>query len=225
MKSVIKRKTAFLLTFALLLVAVVWTTARRSRYVMPVYGGKTAEEWFFGPKRHPGLETTINDARVAFLAMRTNCVPFLLDKAKTQETTFDRIYCWLHPKLPMRMRRTLRPPVRATYIRTMAYSYLRYLGSDFMADEILAQSSSNSPSLMKLPQTMPAFRTANLGDALRFEILGIHFERGFDIAHQFLLYRVEGLPDLLANHTVAGPPTEPSIRPFQGPKPRKMLPI
>jgi hypothetical protein len=118
MKPVNKRKTAVLLTVTTLLVAVVWTTARgRSRYVMPVYGGKTAEEWFFSSNRHPGLQTTMTDARIAFEAMGTNCVPFLLDKATTRETAFNRFYCWLHPKLPMLMKAKLKPALRATDIR------------------------------------------------------------------------------------------------------------
>ena len=134
-----KRKTV-LSTVAVLLVAVVWMTARgRSRYAMPVYGSKTAEEWFFGSNGHPGLQTTMTDARVAFEAMGTNCAPFLLDKAKTRETTFNRFYCWLHPKLPMLMKARSKPALRATYIQMIAYSHLSPLvmHSDFMADEIL----------------------------------------------------------------------------------------
>ena len=72
--------------------------------------------------------------------MGMNGVPFVLDKAKTRETTFNRFYCRLHPKLSTRMQTKLRPALRATYIQMIAYSYLRDLTSesDFMADEILA---------------------------------------------------------------------------------------
>lgn len=141
METVKKRKALVYFTVTLLLSAVVWTAVRaRSRYAMPVHNGKTAEEWFFGPTGHPGLETTIKAARPAFQAMGTNCVPFLLEKAKTRETAFNRSYCWLHSKLPWRMQAKAGPALRATYIQMIAYMHLRSLEqkAEFMADEILA---------------------------------------------------------------------------------------
>jgi hypothetical protein len=85
---------------SLLGVALWFRAVVSSRGALPTYGGQTVQECFFGKEGHPGLEVTIKAAQVAFDAMGTNCVPYLLDKVRTRETPFNRFYCWIYPRLP-----------------------------------------------------------------------------------------------------------------------------
>lgn len=140
MKPVRARDIGVLAILASFLVLACWFTVLRSRAALPAYGGKTAQGWFFGEDGHPGREKTMNAARVAFDAMGTNCVPFLLDKVRRGETGFKKFYWWVYPKFPSMLRSKLRPPLSPYYTHKIALWHLQqmlpkldYVASDLMA--------------------------------------------------------------------------------------------
>src|SRR5690348_1407228 len=102
-----------------LLVAALCYARSRPRAALPTYNGKTVQEWFYGPTGHPGLQTTMNAARVAFNAMGTNCVPYLLDEVRRPETIRRKFYCWVYPKLPSLLTSKLTPPPLRPYYTQM----------------------------------------------------------------------------------------------------------
>src|SRR5689334_7291807 len=146
----IGRRTGVALMF-LVVVAGAWVFTRRGPgFEMPVYQGQTAEQWFHGDGGHPGLQTTMEAAEKAFAAMGTNCIPFLLAKARTRDSALERFRAWLYPKLP-RPLRPKRSTLAASYIQMIAYRHLRkgLERSSFMAEEILASIPNISDDIVR----------------------------------------------------------------------------
>ena len=108
---------------------------------LPVYDGKTAEQWFYGDGGHPGYAKAMKNADIAFEAMGTNCIPFLLDKARVGDTSFNRFYCWVFPKLPSRLQDKMKAPVVGSYVQLIAIAHLNHLEEmvnyDYMADDLM----------------------------------------------------------------------------------------
>jgi hypothetical protein len=121
------------------LMGAVWFAVVRPHALLPTYGGKTVEVWFFGPDGHPGKETTMNAARVAFDAMGTNCVPYLLDTLRKRESAFHRFYCWVYPNLPAVIKSKLKPPLKPYYTHAIALWHLRKMGEklDYAANDLM----------------------------------------------------------------------------------------
>jgi hypothetical protein len=125
MKPKRHRAMAFAATSAGLLVAVVWFGLGRSRAALPVYEGKTVQEWFFGADGHPGRPATMKAAGVAFEAMGTNCVPFLLDRLRSHESGSNRFYGLIYPGFPSFLKSRWPRPLAPYYSHKLALWHLR----------------------------------------------------------------------------------------------------
>ncbi len=90
---------------------------------IPSFKGRTVDEWFWGNEGHPGRARTNQEAEIAFNAMGTNCMPYLIEKARGTETRLNRWYCKLHPNLPDALRKWIRPAIPATYTQMLAVTY------------------------------------------------------------------------------------------------------
>jgi len=109
----------------MLLIMAVYSIKRGNQDAdLPTHQGKTVEEWFYGTNGHPGMERGKTATRLAFDAMGTNCIPYLIRKASTRETVSNRLYCWLYKELPSRWRAKLRFPATASYIQSIAWMYI-----------------------------------------------------------------------------------------------------
>jgi hypothetical protein len=117
----------------------IWFAVVRSHELFPTYGGKTVDVWFFGPDGHPGKETTMNAARVAYDAMGTNCVPYLLDTLRKRGGAFHGFYCRLYPNLPAIIKSRLKPPLKPYYAQMIALWHLRNLSEklDYAASDLM----------------------------------------------------------------------------------------
>lgn len=79
---------------------------RPSRRVMPVYQGKTAQEWL------EEMFTTNQAAALnAFRAMGTNALPDLMRAFEKKDSAWDRFYQRNYPKLPVSVKKHLSPPL------------------------------------------------------------------------------------------------------------------
>ncbi len=127
-----------ILGLVILILFAAWFSAKSTN--LPAYQGKTAAEWFYGDHRNPRLLKTVEEAKLAFDAMGTNCIPYLVEVAKGEETVFNRFYCRLHPKLPSFIRARIRPANTAHSIQMRAFDYLRRFESqqlDPFASELM----------------------------------------------------------------------------------------
>ena len=104
-----------------------------SSYARPKHEGKTGDEWFYGEYGHPGKMATHQKAKTAFRAMGSNGVPYLIGRAQIRERAISRTYENIYPRLPKVFRQTLRPPLKASYVQSIALSHLSALPSSQLA--------------------------------------------------------------------------------------------
>lgn len=108
---------------------------------LPVYQGKTVEEWFYGEKGHFGSQKTRQVAEAVFEDMGPDCVPFLIQNLRKRETWVSESYRNIHSKLPDFIQTRTRPPRAVSYLQTVTLSHLRKLPDsalDFHAPELMA---------------------------------------------------------------------------------------
>ena len=74
--------------------------------------------------------------------MGTNCIPFLLEKARVNHTPFNRLYCEIHPKLPPFLKSWIRTPVPNAMVQNYALRHLRNMP--------VTQLDSYAPVLMTI---------------------------------------------------------------------------
>ena len=79
----------------LLLLASIWISVTSRSDSLPRYQGETAEEWFYGENRLPSQVNTFTDARIAFKAMGTNSIPFLIEKVESMRMTNPSSMGWI----------------------------------------------------------------------------------------------------------------------------------
>jgi hypothetical protein len=79
-------------------------------------------------------------AQVAFDAMGTNCVPYLVDKVRTEETIVHRAYSKICSKLPSMAQKILKRPSNPSDDQKIALWHLRNMVSrlDYMASDLMA---------------------------------------------------------------------------------------
>lgn len=125
---------------------------------LPSYNGKTVGEWFEGDLGHPGRAETMRKAEVAFKAMGTTCVPYLMEKARGRETVLNRWYCQIHGKLPPSMQKRMGPAIPATYTQMLAVSYFMtfHLGSPRLLE----------PYMPELIELVPTIKDSNARQTL-----------------------------------------------------------
>jgi len=94
----------------------------------PSYNGKTVDQWFYGDYRDPRRKN-LSEAHIAFNAMGTNSIPYLVEKAKGTETPLNRIYCKLYPNLPTFFREMMWPAVPYSYVQMVSFGHLQNFDS------------------------------------------------------------------------------------------------
>ena len=114
---------------------------------LPRYNGKTAEQWFYGERGHPGIKETMDAAEDAFAAMEEECIPYLIQKLRSKDTKLDELWRGFHPKLPKAAQARFRAPVTADYVQMVS---LRYL-SRFGADELTPFWAELKAAVMDMP--------------------------------------------------------------------------
>lgn len=87
-------------------IAVAMLLGRPSRRAMPVYQGRTAQEWLVEV-----FTTNQMAAMNAFRAMGTNALPVLVRSFEKQDSAWDRFYQRNYPKLPVSVKKHLSPPL------------------------------------------------------------------------------------------------------------------
>ncbi len=102
----------------------VWIHFESAAKSSPIHKGKTAAEWFYGENGDPSDIITLSPATVAFKAMGTNSIPFLLNVVKTPQSRMARLYGKIHPRLPNPIKARVRPPASAYSIQSAAFMIL-----------------------------------------------------------------------------------------------------
>jgi hypothetical protein len=107
----------------------------------PVYGGKSADEWFYGGTGYSARKS----AESAFADMGGDALPYLVSQFLTRENSLDRFHHWIHPKLPVSIQRHIRRPVSAERIRRLARVHINtiYLTLSPQAESNLWMSLAN----------------------------------------------------------------------------------
>jgi hypothetical protein len=89
-----------------LLAALIWLLAmNRNSTPMPVYEGKTAQEWMYGDA------VEFPESRFyAFHEMGSNAVPFLVRELERKDSVWQRLFRWIYWKVPLDIRVRLPEP-------------------------------------------------------------------------------------------------------------------
>ena len=97
---------------------------------VPSYDGKTVGEWFEGGLVDPRRAETIEKAEVAFKAIGTNSIPYLIEKARGIESPLNKLYCMLYPLFPNTVRKWIRPATPTSLSQSMVILHLHELHQD-----------------------------------------------------------------------------------------------
>jgi hypothetical protein len=153
------RKTIFTVSVALLVlgISVVIYFALKKDSDLPVYEGKNVREWFYGEDGHPGMMLTMQAAEEAFNKLGTNSIPFLISKLRTEGTLFQKGYCKLFPKLPIRIQKKLPPTIDASYVQQMARHHLEAIPIQRL-----------KPFANKIPELYPRLRNKSYRRGISF---------------------------------------------------------
>ena len=108
---------------AVLLLIGLWIQVAIKSNQRPSYNGKTVDQWFYGDLGHRGRAETMKKASIAFNAIGTNCMHYLIEKARGNETALNRWYCKLYPDLPVSLKQWIKPGIPAAYDQMLAVSY------------------------------------------------------------------------------------------------------
>lgn len=152
--SVRRRIIAISLVGALaVIVAMVALLSQPARRGMPIYQGKTAEEWLVQV-----ASTNRESALSAIRKMGNQAIPVLIHAFKKVDTPWDKLWQWAYPKLPALLRTRLSPPVPAFVIR----------GSAFMV-------FLDSPKLEKaaFPELLRHLEDKSKGDQAQAYVMGV----------------------------------------------------
>lgn len=139
-----KKKTVIAIVAALSAAIVVpLLLSRRSRTTMPVYQGKTAEQWL-------GEVFTANQAAAmqAFRSMGTNALPILVRAFEKQDSAWDHFYQRNYPKLPASVRKHLSRPLadRERWSAAELVSMNLPHGHDEIRDLLRVMADRNNPA-------------------------------------------------------------------------------
>ncbi len=137
-------------------VVVVRSSARNR---MPVYQGRTAQEWL-------GEVFTTNQsaAMQAFRAMGTNALPVILHAFEKRDSAWDKFYQKNYPKLPAGMRKHLTPPLADQMGWSAAELVFLNMGQSTEAMPALARMLADKNNLAKAI-ILPCFTARlNLGE-------------------------------------------------------------
>ena len=91
---------------------------------LPTWEGKNNDDWFYGERGNPGLGPTMEAAKEAYLNIGSPIMPFLIEKARGEETAFRRFHRTLFPRLPSLIKARFNPPRNVTYDQSIAWWFL-----------------------------------------------------------------------------------------------------
>lgn len=134
-----KRKVIAVLVLALVIAGAVFLS-RPARPAMPLYQGKTVGQWF------GDLNTSnYNQAGLAFLAMGSNAIPFLIHELERTNSVWANFYARNWPKLPGFIRKQLSPPMADYALYWLAGTKLANLSLKAATPDLARLLSDRNP--------------------------------------------------------------------------------